>query len=422
MNNAETISKINDIRTDLNKRFKNRENVIDMMIASLVAGELMLLIGPRGEAKTAIVESFAGYISDGKHFSVGLAKSSTPDDILGGVDILALQNGIYRRNTEGFLPECTTFLLDEGFKCNNPTLQSLLRVLSEREFQGKKINALFGAIASNELPPELRGQKNGKSADLGPFEDSLLAFFDRFFYKVNVDKVINGTPDWQDIVFNNVTDTKANVSVTSEEILNLRNDIDNVNIDERTKNAIIELTIALETSDSNIRVSTRTWRKAVRMIKVHALLSGRNTVSRKDFRFLTNSFWTTPDQIPVIQQAIFGIGSRETAEAAALESAVSNYMTAYSNNKLVIDSSGNLQIDENSRNTNLNKATVQEPLIHFLRENINELRKLATSAEDYDEIDRVIAYVDKCRTHVVNQLMERLSVKTNNYSTKDQAF
>jgi MoxR-like ATPase len=404
------LPKIQAIQADLNARFRQRGPVIQAMLASLLASELVLLIGPRGEAKTAIVEALSEYISDGKHFSVGLAKSSTPDDILGGVDVLALQHGTYRRNTDGFLPEATTFLLDEGFKSNNPTLQALLRVLSEREFQGQPIRALFGAICSNELPPELRGQKKGKSADLGPFEDSLLAFFDRFFHKLEVEPLGIGSGDWNAVVFDGVAAQAAAASVTVAEIEALQALVDSVALPTGVQDAMREVATVLAAGDAGgvVTVSTRTWRKATRMLRAHALLAGRMTVQRADLRILESALWTTPDQRPVIKEAIIQRGSPELSEALAVEQRVSELVAAYGQRRVQVSQTGDLSISEQPVSA-MAAAASTETLAAFLKQQGNELRAIsAKSNDDTGEVDRVIAFVDAQRGKLIDEITSRL--------------
>jgi MoxR-like ATPase len=402
-----TITRIQQISNDLNARFRQRTEVVECMLASMLAGELVLLLGPRGEAKTAIVEALAEYINGGQHFSVGLAKSSTPDDILGGVDVVALQAGTYRRNVNGFLPTATTFLLDEGFKSNNPTLQALLRVLSEREFQGVKIPVLFGAIASNELPPELRGQKNGKSTDLGPFEDSLLAFFDRFFHKLEVLPLEAGSADWDNVIFGAVSETRnPKLFVTPAEIGDLQEAVKKVVIPESVQGSIRQLAISLADAKTNVHVSTRTWRKAIRVLQAHAMLAGRTEVKRSDLRWLEYALWTTPDQKAVIRSAISSIGSPELKEALATENKVAELFSAYKRQYLQNNQNGLIIMD--SPVSNLSHVAAQEPFILALKTLGTELLQMDTPDEDKAEVNRVMQFIETCRKAVMADMLQRL--------------
>ena len=401
------ITRIQQISSDINGRFRQRTEVIECMLASMLAGELVLLLGPRGEAKTALVEALAEYVHGGQHFSIGLAKSSTPDDILGGVDVVALQSGVYRRNVDGFLPTSTTFLLDEGFKANNPTLQSLLRVLSEREFQGVKIPALFGAIASNELPPELRGQKHGKSTDLGPFEDSLLAFFDRFFYKLEVLPLEAGSADWDSVIFGAVSETRnPKLFVTPAEIRDLQEQTKKVVIPDSVQGSIRQLAISL--AKNKVQVSTRTWRKAIKILQAHAMLAGRSETNRSDLRWLEFALWTTPDQKAVIRSAIISIGTPELKEALATENKVAELFAAYKRQSLQHDKNGLVICD--SPVSNLSHVAAQEPFILFLKTLGNELLQLDTLAtpEDRKEVRRIMIFIETCRKLVMTDMLQRL--------------
>jgi len=409
-NLSDILSDLGAIRDDLNKRFRRCEKSVETMMASMLAGELLLLIGPRGEAKTAVVEALAAYIEDGQHFSVGLAKSTTPDEIVGGLDTPSyIKEGVYRRNVDGFLPTATTFLLDEGFKGSNPVLQSMLRLLSERTFEGRPVPTLFGAICSNELPPELRGQKDGKSADLGPFEDSLLAFFDRFFHKIMVEPLPVGTSDWDDVIFGGCSDVASSVRVSVSDVRTAQDAVSSVVIPDVVKDAIRELsgTLASGSAGSVVHVSTRTWRKSINVLKAHALLAGRTTVQRSDLLWLENALWTTPDQRSTLREALLSVGSPESAEALSTEAKVAEFFAAFQAKRLTVSSSGDLSVGEYPL-SDQRASVASEPLAIWLKQQAATLRQLEATAEDVVEIRRVRGWVEDVRSEVIEKMMARL--------------
>jgi len=295
-------------------------------------------------------------------------------------------------------------LLDEGFKSNNPTLQALLRVLSEREFQGQKIPALFGALASNELPSELRGQKGGKAADLGPFEDSLLAFFDRFFHKLDVQPLAPGSSNWDDVVFGAASDAASAVRVTTDEIRDLQRLVGSVAISVSMQDSV--RSVAQKLATEKVHVSTRTWRKAVRMLRAHALLDGRMTVRKSDLRWLEHALWTTPDQRQIIREIVTSAGSREVAEALAIEVKAAEFMTAFADRRLAVSSSGDLYISPTPV-SQLAATSANEPLAAWLKRQSGELQQLAAKDDD-GEIKRIQAFIDAKRGEVIDSIMRRL--------------
>src|SRR5207237_6224842 len=138
--------------------------------------EHMLLVGPPGTAKSALVRLFSRLI-DARYFEYLLTRFTEPNELFGPVDIRAFREGVYTRRTETMLPEAEIVFLDEIFKSNSAILNSLLTILNERSFaNGSKIMkvpliSMFGA--SNEVPND----------------DNLAAIFDRFLLRVVSDNL-----------------------------------------------------------------------------------------------------------------------------------------------------------------------------------------------------------------------------------------
>src|SRR5205823_4014261 len=143
---------------------------------SVAAGEHMLLVGPPGTAKSALVRLFARLI-DARYFEYLLTRFTEPNELFGPVDIRAFREGTYTRRTERMLPEAEIVFLDEIFKSNSAILNSLLTLLNERRFAngGSTVSvpllSMFGA--SNEVPND----------------DNLAALFDRFLLRVVSDNL-----------------------------------------------------------------------------------------------------------------------------------------------------------------------------------------------------------------------------------------
>jgi MoxR-like ATPase len=140
------------------------------MLVALAAGEHMLLVGPPGTAKSALVRHLARLI-DARYFEYLLTRFSEPSELFGPVDIKGVPRGHYVRRTEAMLPEAEIAFLDEIFKSNSAILNSLLTLLNERRFfTGSRtvkvpLSSLYGA--TNEIPND----------------DALSAVFDRFLIR-----------------------------------------------------------------------------------------------------------------------------------------------------------------------------------------------------------------------------------------------
>jgi MoxR-like ATPase len=164
------------IRRELEQKFLAKEEIIRLMLIAAIAGEHMVLIGPPGTAKSALIRAFSRLI-DARYFEYLLTRFSEPNELFGPVDIQSFRSGSYRRVVTGMLPESEIVFLDEAFKANSAILNSLLTLLNERRFnngaQIVKVPLISLFAASNEVPSV----------------DNLDAIFDRFLLRVHSDNL-----------------------------------------------------------------------------------------------------------------------------------------------------------------------------------------------------------------------------------------
>src|SRR6478736_3106312 len=162
--------RLRDVARDLDGRFLDKGELVRLMLVTLLAGEHMLLVGPPGTAKSALVRHLARLV-DARYFEYLLTRFSEPNEIFGPVDIKAFREGSFVRRVEAMLPEAEIVFLDEIFKSNSAILNSLLSILNERRFFTGSATirvplcSLFGA--TNEVPND----------------DALGAIFDRFIVR-----------------------------------------------------------------------------------------------------------------------------------------------------------------------------------------------------------------------------------------------
>lgn len=159
----------------LKSQFLEREDVIDGMLVAALAGEHVLLVGPPGSAKSALVVAFSKAVAGTKYFEWLLGRFTVPEELFGPMSLKGLENEEYRRVTTGKLPEADVAFLDEVFKAGGAILNTLLSVLNERKFynNGAPVSVPLRMVvgASNELPD---------GAELG-------ALYDRFVVRYWID-------------------------------------------------------------------------------------------------------------------------------------------------------------------------------------------------------------------------------------------
>ena len=126
-------AKLREVGRALGQRFLDKEELIRLLLVALIAGEHMLIVGPPGTAKSALVRHLARLI-DARYFEYLLTRFSEPNELFGPVDIKAFREGTYVRRTGSMLPDAEIVFLDEIFKSNSAILNSLLSILNERRF------------------------------------------------------------------------------------------------------------------------------------------------------------------------------------------------------------------------------------------------------------------------------------------------
>src|SRR5258708_136345 len=150
--------------------------MVVFVLLAAVAEEHVLVIGPRGTAKSVAVHRVAETIG-GRYFEYLLGRFTEPNEIFGPVDLRKLREGLVETDTAGMLPEAEIAFLDEVFQGSTAILNTLLGILNERVFRRGHTNLscpLRVCVgASNALPED----------------EALAAFADRFLVRAFVDPI-----------------------------------------------------------------------------------------------------------------------------------------------------------------------------------------------------------------------------------------
>lgn len=154
----------------------DREHLAELLILAAVAQEHLLVIGPPGTAKSAVVRRVAQSLG-GNYFEYLLGRFTEPSELFGPVNLHKLREGLVETDTAGMLPEAEIAFLDEVFLGSTAILNTLLGLLNERQFRRghTRINCPLRLCV---------GAANGL-----PEEESLAAFADRFLLHVFVEAV-----------------------------------------------------------------------------------------------------------------------------------------------------------------------------------------------------------------------------------------
>src|SRR5436190_23217814 len=76
--------RLRDVARDLDDRFLDKGELVRLMLVTLLAGEHMLLVGPPGTAKSALVRHLARLV-DARYFEYLLTRFSEPSELFGPV-------------------------------------------------------------------------------------------------------------------------------------------------------------------------------------------------------------------------------------------------------------------------------------------------------------------------------------------------
>ena len=297
---TEVAARLRQIGDVLSRHFLDKQEMIRLLLVSVVAGEHMVIVGPPGTAKSALVRMFSRLI-DAKYFEYPLTRFTEPNELFGPVDIRAFREGTYTRRTTGMLPEAEVVFLDEIFKSNSAILNSLLTVLNERRFSNGAnvmkvpLLSLFGA--SNEVPND----------------DNLAAIFDRFLLRVvsnNLDSY-----HFSGLLERGLKNEAAALSGIEVKPLVSAADLHRVNqalgqrlvfseeLLSRYKGLIFQI------RSEGVSLSDRRVVKILKLLSASAIVDGRSEANDSDF-FLLRHVWNNLDQAELLDEIVTPVVER----------------------------------------------------------------------------------------------------------------
>jgi MoxR-like ATPase len=264
--NMDAVSRLRSSIRTATTSMVGREHIAELMILAAIAQEHLLIIGPPGTAKSAVVRRVSQTLG-GKYFEYLLGRFTEPNELFGPVDFVKLREGVVETNTTGMLPEADIAFLDEVFLGSTAILNTLLGVLNERQFRRghTKIQCPLRLCvgAANDLPDD----------------SALAAFADRFLLHLFVSPV----PDHQLelLLENGWLADKQNIQHCAD-----LSDLDNLSaavneVDLSDVQGILANAVRL-LRKASIELSDRRIVKSQRLIAAAAVLAGRKKASDQD--------------------------------------------------------------------------------------------------------------------------------------------
>lgn len=283
------MNKIKEIKDALNKKYYEREEEIEGLLVSMLSKQHILFIGEAGTGKSMLSAELGNIVQGSSYFQWLLSQFSTPEELFGVLSLKELEQGVYKRNTAGKLPESHFAFLDEIFKANSAILNSLLTIINERLFynNGSPVKTPLMSIvgSSNEYPEEGEG---------------LEALFDRFLLRYEVDYVKEHNS------FISLLKAENNVTIptmTLDELIQAQQEVQNVKIPDRVIENLAEIRQALQ--DEGVRPSDRRFVQSLNLLKAKAYVENRTEVILKDISLLKNSLWVKPEQKNIVSEIVY---------------------------------------------------------------------------------------------------------------------
>lgn len=175
-NLAGAIARVNAHLDALSARFVARRGLLELVMLGLIAREHVLLIGPPGTGKSAVVHAIAETL-EARAFEYLIGRFTEPSELFGALDLNALREGEVRPVTTGMLPEADVAFLDEIFLGSTAILNTLLKILNERTYRRGQFSVktpLISCVAASNAMPD---------------DPLLAAFADRFLMTMFVEPV-----------------------------------------------------------------------------------------------------------------------------------------------------------------------------------------------------------------------------------------
>lgn len=262
----ENITKIRECIKVATQGFIGRQQLAELIILAAIAKEHLLVIGPPGTAKSAVVRRMAR-IMDGNYFEYLLGRFTEPSELFGTVNLKKLREGSVETDTQGMLPEAEIAFLDEVFLGSTAILNTLLGILNERKFRRghTQINCPLKICigASNSLPED----------------EGLAAFADRFLIRLFIEPIADSFIEdllvggWQ------AEFTHVDSVLSLNELSEMSEHLKNVKLDHIIPFFADAIRLLRQ---SGIVLTDRRVVKTLKLIAAAALVNGRLEAQKQD--------------------------------------------------------------------------------------------------------------------------------------------
>ena len=283
---------------DVAAEFVGRDEVVRILGLAALSREHVLLLGPPGTAKTAVINAFQQMLTGAHQFSYLLTRFTEPAELYGPLDVqLFNDESTFRFNTDGMLPKAHLAFLDEVFSGSSAILNTLLTLINERVFyngsekQPANLHLLLGS--TNELPTD----------------PVLAAFSDRFLLRcklgyVGADQLgrllDKGWEHERRLARPAVAEDQDRSRFSLPELEELQRELVSVDLTP-VRDLLLRTLRALDVE--GVRFSDRRAVKAQKLVAASALLGSRKVAVREDLGVLAY-MWTEKGDDETIRKVL----------------------------------------------------------------------------------------------------------------------
>jgi MoxR-like ATPase len=380
-----------DVKTGFLRAFNiEREEQIELLGLSLIAGLEPLLLGDPGVGKTWMIELLMRCLDTNGNadalFSTLVFKETPADDILGPRSLPAMKAGRIERLTDGYLPTAVVAYVDEFFKASPTLANSLLDIMANRVLKvGNQVidcrQLLCIYASSNELPDR---------EDLQPVRDRFgITNFVPAVKSPEGRKSVMRIQDAYQASARNIDMTGA-PKLTLDEVRQIREEVRRIELPD----AVIEaLTTAQEKwGQKGFQPSQRRIGQMLMALKARAWSRGEGTASTDDLIVGSHMAWNHPDHAKDAREVVMEFANVFARKALRMREALEPILAEVSDIRKRLNEGAKVDdVDEDG-------FKLMRNLRSMTREAKEQIDKGAAAGHDTRDLGKVADEIDRAHT------------------------